>query len=67
MMSRNPLKLEPGGSHHVLMRDFQPSRFPVSKSREYSSTLGSFPVPYSTPRKINMEHNHGGLEDHFPF
>ena len=21
----------------------------------------------STPRKINMEHNHGGLEDHFPF
>ena len=22
--------------------------------------------PY-TPRKIDMEHNHGGLEDHFPF
>ena len=21
----------------------------------------------ATPRKINMEHNHGGLEDHFPF
>ena len=21
----------------------------------------------STPRKINMEHNHRGLEDHFPF
>ena len=21
----------------------------------------------STPLKINMEHNHGGLEDHFPF
>ena len=20
-----------------------------------------------TPRKINMEHNHGGLEDHVPF
>ena len=20
-----------------------------------------------TPWKINMEHNHGGLEDHFPF
>ena len=20
----------------------------------------------STPLKINMEHNHGGLEDHFP-
>ena len=19
------------------------------------------------PRKINMEHNHGGLEEHFPF
>ena len=22
---------------------------------------------YITPRKINMEHNHGGLEDHFSF
>ena len=22
---------------------------------------------YNTPLKINMEHNHGGLEDHFPF
>ena len=21
----------------------------------------------TTPRKINMEHSHGGLEDHFPF
>ena len=21
----------------------------------------------TTPRKINMEHNNGGLEDHFPF
>ena len=21
----------------------------------------------NTPLKINMEHNHGGLEDHFPF
>ena len=21
----------------------------------------------TTPLKINMEHNHGGLEDHFPF
>ena len=20
-----------------------------------------------TPRKVNMEHNHGGLEDHVPF
>ena len=20
-----------------------------------------------TPLEINMEHNHGGLEDHFPF
>ena len=24
-------------------------------------------MPFPTPRKINMEHNHGGLEDHFPF
>ena len=23
--------------------------------------------PSFTPLKINMEHNHGGLEDHFPF
>ena len=22
---------------------------------------------WGTPRKINMEHNNGGLEDHFPF
>ena len=22
---------------------------------------------FNTPLKINMEHNHGGLEDHFPF
>ena len=35
---------------------FQPSRATICKC---------FPV--STPRKINMEHNHGGLEDHFPF
>ena len=25
------------------------------------------PLLWYTPRKINMEHNHGGLEDHFPF
>ncbi len=24
-------------------------------------------VTVPTPWKINMEHNHGGLEDHFPF
>ena len=24
-------------------------------------------LPEGTPLKINMEHNHGGLEDHFPF
>ena len=24
-------------------------------------------IPRNTPWKINMEHNHGGLEDHFPF
>ena len=22
---------------------------------------------WDTPLKINMEHNHGGLQDHFPF
>ena len=26
-----------------------------------------FPHPQSTSLKINMEHNHGGLEYHFPF
>ncbi len=25
------------------------------------------PFDIGTPLKINMEHNHGGLEDHFPF
>jgi len=29
----------------------------------YKLTLESSPTPW----KINMEHNHGGLEDHFPF
>ena len=24
-------------------------------------------VNIGTPLKINVEHNHGGLEDHFPF
>ena len=28
---------------------------------------GDIPASYVTPLKINMEHNHGGLEDHFPF
>ena len=27
----------------------------------------SFNGSCNTPRKINMEHNNGGLEDHFPF
>ena len=27
----------------------------------------TFSLKWSTPRKINMEHNNGGLEDHFPF
>ena len=26
-----------------------------------------FQIEVGTPWKINMEHNHGGLEDHFPF
>ena len=26
-----------------------------------------FRIVTVTPLKINMEHNHGGLEDHFPF
>ena len=24
-------------------------------------------MEWNTPLKINMEHNHGGVEDHFPF
>ena len=28
---------------------------------------GIFWYCQGTPLKINMEHNHGGLEDHFPF
>ena len=30
---------------------------------------GNLPKKMSkdSPLKINMEHNHGGLEDHFPF
>ena len=29
--------------------------------------MGFFQEINDTPLKINMEHNHGGLEDHFPF
>ena len=29
--------------------------------------LGPMSASKSTPWKINMEHNHGGLEDDFPF
>ena len=28
---------------------------------------GWYNIPLFTPLKINMEHNHGGLEDHVPF
>ena len=28
---------------------------------------GDLPRRRTTPLKINMEHNHGGLEDHVPF
>ena len=33
------------------------------------NSLADFETPdfSDTPLKINMEHNHGGLEDHFPF
>ena len=30
-------------------------------------SCGLFFCTYSSPLKIDMEHNHGGLEDHFPF
>ena len=38
---------------------------------ETTCPFGSLPIFRGklavTPLKINMEHNHGGLEDHFPF
>ena len=49
---------------------------PMQKSKDFNdrtnfTTLGFFdgqiPVGVLTPWKINIEHNHGGLEDHFPF
>ena len=33
----------------------------------HSLSLSSLPTSSELPLKINMEHNHGGLEDHFPF
>ena len=30
-------------------------------------TKGNGLSTFGTPLKINVEHNHGGLEDHFPF
>ncbi len=40
-----------------------------ARTRSVYPTLGTYVVKIQnlTPPKINMEHNHGGLEDHFPF
>ena len=38
----------------------------VPQSASWGGSRGEL-VPRYTPLKINMEHNHGGLEDHFPF
>ena len=32
-----------------------------------SQSYYGYEIETITPRKINMEHNHGGLEDHVPF
>jgi len=42
--------------------------FTGGKGAPFSLREGSKDIQMkSTPWKINMEHNHGGLEDHFPF
>ena len=37
------------------------------KFRQQKTIFRSYLTIFVTPRKINMEHNHGGLEDHVPF
>ena len=38
------------------------------KGPKHISLVLKMPAEINTPLKIiNMEHNHGGLEDHFPF
>ena len=37
------------------------------KSTVDGSKRSIYCIIVDTPWKINMEHNHGGLEDHFPF
>ena len=39
----------------------------VQTSVKENQLKKAFKRKYDTPLKINMEHNHGGLEDHFPF
>ena len=54
-------RLAPEATVAVTWRPLEATgRFPVDV--QWWSALSSY-----TPRKINMEHNHGGLEDHFPF
>ena len=46
-----------------------PVHLNVGNLTKYTSkyTFNHMDPSWDTPRKINMEHNHGGLEDHFPF
>ena len=48
--------------HDVFFQIFYKTPLPDTWSPTYTKSLWCL-----TPLKINMEHNHGGLEDHFPF
>ena len=52
-----PWKIRPHPERRWII--FQPSIFSGANNGKKSRE--------GTPWKINMEHNHGGLEDHFPF
>ena len=48
-------------------KDTAPEAVGVSKTPVIHEKPEGKMINYITPRKINMEQNHGGLEDHFPF
>ena len=53
-------------SHAGLEHPTEASNVAMEKETIHAFFLGGSLLG-ATPLKTNMEHNHGGLEDHFPF
>ena len=48
-------------------REAEEARKAAEEQEQERRKAEEVPPLLGTLRKINMEHNHGGLEDHFPF